>query len=124
MFAHKYGKCHNIHPPVTHGDRLLSTRVVGVRRRAVRCAPVPYETASGGRGMEGGRRMDHRLFQGGQWTLRLRERWSQIGLRIIAFIAPVAERARVTWTETPRWSQRLALGALGVATLTLIAATV
>ena len=34
--------------------------------------------------------MDHRLFQRGQWTLRLRERWSQISQRIMAFVAPVA----------------------------------
>jgi hypothetical protein len=82
-----------------------------------------HETASGRKWMrmEGGRRMDHRLFQHGQWTLRLRERWSQISQRIMAFVAPVTARARATWTETPRWSQRLALGALGVATLTLIA---
>jgi photosystem II stability/assembly factor-like uncharacterized protein len=68
--------------------------------------------------------MDHRLFQHGQWTTRLRERWGQISQRIMAFVAPVAERAHVTWMETSTWSQRLALGALGVATLTLIAATV
>jgi photosystem II stability/assembly factor-like uncharacterized protein len=72
--------------------------------------------------------MDHRLFQHGQWTVRLRERWSQIRQRIVVFVTLVTERAlvtaRVTWTEAPRWSQRFALGALGVATLTLIAATV
>lgn len=68
--------------------------------------------------------MDHRLFQRGQWTLRLRERWSQIGQRIMAFVAPVAERAHVMWTEAPRWRKGLALGALGIATATLIAAGV
>jgi photosystem II stability/assembly factor-like uncharacterized protein len=72
--------------------------------------------------------MDHRLFQRRQWTLRLRERWSQLIQRIMAFVAPVAERARVTWTvtwtEAPRWRKGLALGALGIATATLIASGV
>lgn len=68
--------------------------------------------------------MDHRLFEQGQWTLRLRERWSQIARRLTALVAPIAGRARVTWTETPRWSKRLSLAALGVAAATLIAAGV
>jgi photosystem II stability/assembly factor-like uncharacterized protein len=68
--------------------------------------------------------MDHRLFEQGQWTLRLRERWSQIARRLTALVAPVAGRARVTWTETPRWSKRLSLAAFGVAAATLIAAGV
>jgi photosystem II stability/assembly factor-like uncharacterized protein len=72
--------------------------------------------------------MDHRLFQRGQWTLRLRERWSQLTQRVTALGAPVAERARVTWTKTwteaPRWRKGLALGALGVATVTFLAAGV
>ena len=66
--------------------------------------------------------MDHRLFQHGRWTLRLRERWNQFSQWIMALVAPVAERARVTWIESPRWSKRLALGALGIATVMVIAA--
>jgi photosystem II stability/assembly factor-like uncharacterized protein len=42
----------------------------------------------------------------------------------MTFVAPVAERARVTWTEAPRWRKGLALGALGIAMVTLIAAGV
>jgi photosystem II stability/assembly factor-like uncharacterized protein len=68
--------------------------------------------------------MDHRLFQRGQWTLRLREWWNQFTQRIMALVAPVVEHAHARWTEAARWSGRLALGALGVATLTLIVATV
>jgi photosystem II stability/assembly factor-like uncharacterized protein len=66
--------------------------------------------------------MDHRLFQHGPWMLRLRERWSRISQWNVALVAPVAERARVTWAETPRVSKRLALGALGFATVTLVVA--
>src|SRR5689334_19444718 len=75
-------------------------------------------------GWKVGRRMDHRLFQHGQWTARLRERWDQIARRVISLVAPLAERARVTWIETPRWSKRLSLGALGLATAMPIAAGV
>src|SRR5262245_12229793 len=74
--------------------------------------------------MEGGQRMDHRLFQQIVWYARLRERRARITRQIMALVAPVAARARITWIETPRWSKRISLGALGFATAMVIAAGV
>jgi photosystem II stability/assembly factor-like uncharacterized protein len=68
--------------------------------------------------------MDHRLFQHGAWYARLRERWTQTARQMMALGAPLVERARVTWIETPRWSKRLSLGALGLATVMVVAAGV
>jgi photosystem II stability/assembly factor-like uncharacterized protein len=57
--------------------------------------------------------MDHNLFRHAQW----RQQWRQM----LALLAPVAERARVTWNGVPRWGRWASVGALGLATVTVVA---
>jgi photosystem II stability/assembly factor-like uncharacterized protein len=65
--------------------------------------------------MEDGQKMDHKLFQHGQWRQLWQQHWPQMTAFVQSAVAPTAARARVIWTTTPRLGKWSALGALGLA---------